>query len=98
MMMARTKMADKREAITLEFQHQYAGADPREFTATAGLYPNGGIGEAFIHLSDGKEKTVTVDARDAAVLLSFALQYGAPLREMAPAMLRGADDTPHGLM
>ena len=41
---------------------------------------------------------ISVDALDAAVLISFALQYGATLEHMGAAMTRGEDGTPHGFM
>lgn len=38
-----------------------------------------------------------VDAHDASILISFALQHGASLRNMGAAMLRGEDGVAHAL-
>ena len=91
-------MPARRAAETFTFSHSYPGASPREFTAAAGRYPDGRIGEAFVHLVNGCDKLVTVDQHDAAIILSIALQHGADLRSIGKAMLRDEDGSPHGFM
>lgn len=65
------------------------------FHATMGYYPNGRLGEVF--LSAGK---LTLDAdimsKEAAIALSFALQYGASVEEIRAAMPRQSDGTAQG--
>lgn len=96
--MARKKMPARRAAETFTFEHSYPGAGPRVFTASVGRYKDGTIGEAFVHLVDGQEKLVTVDAHDAAIILSIALQHGADVKSIGKAMLRGEDGVPHGFL
>ena len=96
--MTRERLPNRRAALTLEFEHCYPLAGPRVFTATVGLYPDGRPAEVFVNLVDGSDRRVTVDAHDAAVLVSFALQHGASLPDMGAAMLRGSDGVAHGFM
>lgn len=94
--MMREKLPALRRSMIFEFTHEYPGAGPRVFTASAGFYPDGRLGEVFIHLVDGKDKLVSVDAHDAAIVISLALQHGADLKVIGPAMLRGEDGAAHG--
>ena len=96
--MTRERIPNRRPALTFEFEHVYPGAGPRVFTATVGFYPGGRVAEVFVDLVDGADKGVSVDAHDAAVLISFALQHGADLKDMGAAMLRGSDGVAHGFM
>jgi len=91
----RQRLPDRRLATTFTFQHTYPGSEPKTFTASVGHRPDGCVGEVFISLLDGTDK-MSVDAHDAAVLLSLALQHGASLADMGKAMLRGEDGKPHG--
>jgi hypothetical protein len=62
----------------------------QNFTITVGRYPNGMIGEVFI--DGGKTgQDVQSTARDAAVVLSLALQYGAPLEAIRHAVTRNSN-------
>lgn len=97
--MSRKRLPNLRQGETFEFPHRYPNADLRIFTASVGCYPDDGtIGEVFIHAADGKERTLNVDQHDATILLSFALQHGAKLEDLAKAMLRGAAGEPHGFL
>lgn len=59
----------------------------RQFQVTVGYYKNGQLGEVFI--SGAKSGTeVEAVARDGAVLLSLALQYGIPLEVIRGAITR----------
>jgi hypothetical protein len=52
------------------------------FTVTVGFYADGTLGEVFI--DGGKTgQDIQSAARDAAVLLSLALQHGVPLKQFA---------------
>lgn len=100
----RRRLPDCRVGITFDFQHQYPGAYPMTFTATTGHYPAedptqlGEVGEVFVDLVNGTDRRVNVDVHDATVVLSIALQYGAPLSVIAKACLRGEDGRAHGFM
>jgi hypothetical protein len=94
----RHHLPNRRSATTFEFPHCYPGAAPRVFTATVGFYDDGAPAEVFVSLVDGTDRSVSVDVHDTAVLLSFALQYGAHLEDMGKAMLRGEDGVAHGFV
>lgn len=60
-----------------------------------GRYLDGKIGEVFINTQKiGTSSDVLV--RDAAVILSIAMQYGAPLEVMSRAITRNPDGQPSG--
>lgn len=65
--------------------------------ATLGLYPDGLVGEVFIN---GGKLTTSFDVacRDAAILLSFALQHGARVPDIAGAMTRDAAGRAEGVI
>ena len=59
------------------------------FTVTVGFYPDSTPGEVFI--DGGKTgQDIQSTARDAAVVLSLALQHGAPVETIRRAVTRGA--------
>jgi hypothetical protein len=61
--------------------------DGLRFTATIGRFADGRIGELFLnnHKSGNQSDT---NARDAAILLSFALQYGADIETIRRSLCR----------
>ena len=68
------------ETFTLRFWNQ-------NFTITIGRFPDGVIGEVFI--DGGKTgQDIQSTARDAAVVLSLALQHGAPIEAIRHAVTR----------
>ena len=85
---ARERLPNKRAAETVDFRH--SGCD---FTMTAGTYPDGRPGEIFINAAHANS-TLDVLASDAAIAVSFALQYGADLATMRSAMKRDARGEP----
>ena len=57
------------------------------FTVTVGFYPDGTLGEVFI--DGGKTgQDIQSTARDAAVVLSLALQHGVPIETIRHAVTR----------
>lgn len=60
------------------------------YSVTLGFYDTGRIGEVFITGPKVGSDTAAV-ARDGAVLLSLALQFGVPLETMRHAITREAD-------
>jgi hypothetical protein len=67
------------------------------FAVTIGRYHDGKIGEVFV---SGAKAGSEVDAvaRDGAVLLSIALQYGLPLDAFRAALTRNLDGTPSSII
>jgi hypothetical protein len=72
------------ETFDLDF-----GGFARAHTVTIGFYDDGSIGEVFINGGKSGEAVEAI-ARDAAVILSLALQYGADLANMKNAITRNA--------
>ena len=67
------------------------------FTVTVGFFEDGTPGEIFI----GGCKTgndIQSIARDAAVLLSLALQHGVPPETIRHAVIRGASEEPASIL
>jgi hypothetical protein len=59
----------------------------QNFTVTVGFYPDSTPGEVFI--DGGKSgQDIQSTARDAAVVLSLALQHGAPIETIRHAVTR----------
>lgn len=56
-------------------------------TVTVGYYPDGTVGEVFIDAGKAGAQIEAI-ARDSAIILSHALQYGAPLEGIAKALTR----------
>ena len=71
-----------------EFTH--AG---HSFTLCAGFYPDGRLGEVFLnaHKTTGQIEAI---ARDAAIILSLALQFGADLETICGALTKDHDGGP----
>lgn len=64
---------------------------------TIGFYPDGSPGEVFI--SGGKiGADFEAAARDAAIILSLALQFGTPLHVIAAALTKNSDGSPGSLV
>ena len=63
------------------------------FQVTLGRYLDGSIGEVFISGAKAGSDVEAV-ARDGAVLLSIALQFGVPLEIIRHAITREQDGTP----
>jgi len=90
-MTVRERLPYRHKAETFDFQLGHF-----IFTATLGFYPdNVRVGEVF--LNAGKAGTdLHAATRDAAILLSFALQHGATTEEVRNALTRKEDGTADG--
>lgn len=90
MQTARVRLPGRRSSERREFRN--SGVD---YIATVGFYGDGRIGEIF--LNGGKlDSGADIMARDAAIAVSIALQFGAPIKVLADAMTRKADGSPDG--
>jgi hypothetical protein len=68
-----------------------------EYTAGVGRFVDGALAELFLDCA--KVSTpLAADARDAAVCLSLALQYGVPVVAIREAVSREADGSPAGII
>ena len=83
----RQRLPNRRQAETFAFE--VAGL---RYTCTVGRFPDGSIGELF--LSKHKSNSVAdINARDAAIVFSIAVQHGADVEVIRRALCRDA----HGL-
>ena len=89
-MTARERLANRRGHALLDFEH--AG---QRYTAGVGCFVDGRPAELF--LTSSKVGTANdVNARDAAILLSLALQFGCPLDTARGAISRNENGSPAG--
>jgi ribonucleoside-diphosphate reductase alpha chain len=91
-MTGRLRLPNRRRNSTLEFEH--AGM---HFTLCAGMWPDGRIAEVFIS-SSKPGSPIEAIARDAAVTVSIALQFGADLETIRGALTRDHDGGPATLL
>jgi hypothetical protein len=89
-MTTRTTLPQRRYSETFELTH---GGQHTPYQVTLGDYGNHQIGEVFISGSKAGSTTEAV-ARDGAVLLSLALQFGVPLETIKRALTREGDGMP----
>jgi hypothetical protein len=67
------------------------------YTAGIGRFGDGALAEIFIDCAKGSTP-VAADARDAAVTLSIALQYGVQTEAIRDAVTREADGSASGIV
>jgi hypothetical protein len=91
-MTARERLPNRRQCESFEFTH--AGLD---FTLCHGLYPDGRVAEIFLS-SHKPGSPIEAIARDAAVTVSIALQFGANLETIRAALTRDHDGGPATLL
>lgn len=93
--MNREHLPQRRAAETFELV-----ARGRSYTASVGRYADGRLAEAFITGGrSGSDAEIAV--RDAAVLLSLALQHGCPAEALRSALMRderGRAEGPLGVL
>jgi ribonucleoside-diphosphate reductase alpha chain len=86
-MSARRHLPDRRGSETFSF-----GCGSFIDTATVSRFPDGGLAEIFI--SNGKAGSASdINARDAAIVASIALQFGVPADVIRHALTRNTDGT-----
>ena len=80
--MTRETLPNRRGTETFEFVH-----GGHLYTGSVGRYADGRVGEVFLTTKKSGELLQAL-ARDAAVVLSIALQHGAPLETIRRAVTR----------
>jgi ribonucleoside-diphosphate reductase alpha chain len=80
----RRRLPNRRDSVTFNLE-----CAALRYTATVAWFDDGKLGEIFLsnHRADSHADSC---ARDAAILASIALQYGAPLDVLRRALLRDA--------
>jgi hypothetical protein len=91
-MAPRERLPNRRGSISFNFEHRGLG-----FTCTYSRFGDGRIAELFI-TNHKVASAVDVDARDAAIILSFALQHGADISAIGKALCRDPRGNPSGVM
>lgn len=93
--MTRARLPARRASETFVMTHGEIA-----FSIGVGLYDDGSPGEVFIHALDKSAKGSAVEAlaRDAAILISIARQYGAPLDGMRRGVTRDDKGAPATLV
>jgi hypothetical protein len=90
--MSRQRPPNRRACESFEFRH-----DGFAFTLCAGSYPDGRIAEIFLS-SRKPGSPIEAIARDAAVTVSIALQFGADLETLRQALTKDHDGGPATLL
>jgi len=80
-------MPDRRANGTIDFTHAWEGHREHAYRATLGYFENGELGEIFVN-AVLHDTPLDANARDASVMVSLALQYGAPLDVLRHAVQR----------
>jgi hypothetical protein len=91
-MTARERLPNRRACESFELRH--GGFD---FTVAAGRYPDGRIAEVFLS-SHKPGSPIEAIARDAAVTVSIALQFGVPIETIRGALTKDHDGEPATLL
>lgn len=89
-MNSRKRLPNRHRSETFDFfvQGQF-GRPNHAYTANIGFYPNGRVGDVFLHHKSGKAGTdLDIATRELSIAISFALQYGATVEEMRKAFPR----------
>jgi len=76
-------------------QFEFRGAP---YTVGVGRFEDGGLAEVFIDCASKGMLPLGDDAKDAAVCLSIALQYGAPADVIRKAVTRTTDGAATGII
>ena len=89
-MTARERLPNRRLSETFEIESQGL-----RFTATVSRFSDGTVAEVF--LQNHKAGSMAgINAQDAAVVASIALQYGVPLETIRRALMRDAQGRASG--
>lgn len=92
--MNRLRLANRRAAETIAFQHAFGEANIH-YVGSIGRFNSGDVAEIFLNAR--KHDTASdVNARDGAVAISLALQYGCPVDILKHAMARKPNGTAMG--
>jgi hypothetical protein len=87
-MSERRRLPNRR--VNENFEFEIAGL---HYTCTIGRYPNGSISELFLN-NHKSNSAADANARDSAIVFSFAVQHGADPKAIRRALLRDAQGRP----
>lgn len=92
--MAREKLPDRRLSETFSMETQGG----RRYIVTASRFPDGRVAEIFVNTPKKVGNEEDVITRDAAIVCSIALQYGAPLAVILSALSVDSQGHPAGAL
>jgi hypothetical protein len=84
-MSARRRLANRRRALTFDLE-----VNGLHYTATVGRFPDGSIAELFLNNTKSNSASDT-NARDSAIVFSFAVQHGADPEAIRRALCRDSE-------
>jgi hypothetical protein len=87
----RRRLPERRKVINTDFSH-----NDLKYIASFGFFPDGSLSEIFVNSQKKVGNEGDINASDAAVAISLALQYGCPLETLRSAMKRNRDGSPLG--
>ena len=90
--MSRTVLPNRRRNVS--FDLRFGEID---YTISTGRYDDGRIGEVFISGHKAAGSSVANLARDAAVIMSMAIQHDVSIEMLSAAVTRSPDGSPAGL-
>ncbi len=91
----REVLPNRRRSETFEFEAGVPGQPSQHYVATLGFYPDGRVGEIFIHpAKSGSDRDIAM--QESAIAASFALQHGCSVDMIRSAMPRTSDGAPEG--
>ena len=92
--MHRAKLLNSRYSETYDLVH-----DNIPLTVTVGTYADGKPGEVFINVTGHSASSALAElARDSALLMSIAMQYGSSIEELRRAISRDTEGNPSTLV
>jgi len=86
----RRRLADRRTCEGLDFE-----LGGQRYHGTISRFPDGSPAEIFINAAKA-DSSADIVARDSAVAVSLALQYGAPVDVLRMALMRDSRGGPSG--
>jgi hypothetical protein len=89
-MTARRRLSDRRPSETFDFE-----CNNLRYGCTISRFEDGGIGEVFLNNHKFGNQSDT-NARDAAIVFSFAIQHGADADAIRRALCRKGQGRPLG--
>lgn len=93
----RKRMPNRRQQITFPVKRLTGLGHEQFYQCSIGFHADGSAGEVFLSAPGRLGEDIDIAARDIAILISFALQYGAPLEVLQGAVTRGDEGEPQGL-
>jgi hypothetical protein len=89
-MTARTRLPDRRPSATFDF-----AVNGLRYTATVSYFADGRLGEIFL-ANHKTNSTADINARDAAIAFSIAVQHGADPEVIRRALCRNSNGSASG--